>query len=123
MPLVAQNEPLTRYLMFKVSLISWDHDLGCQSIQHLTKSADRTKTQDILYACIREAQHVGDRLCTLAALKAMIDNFSSASSTTHLPSILRCTIRLVHTIESQQENSVREDQLVGDVCHAFEKGS
>lgn len=110
--------------MFKASLTGWDHELGCQSIEHLSRSSDKEKSQDILYACVREAQQVGDRLCTLAALKAVVDKCDSGeSSRSHFPSILRCTIRLIHLIESQEGEVLNQDlELAEDTCKIFEKG-
>ncbi|KAF5973420.1 transcription factor [Fusarium bulbicola] len=35
MPRSIQDEPLTRYLMFRVSLLNWDHDLGRQCVEFL----------------------------------------------------------------------------------------
>ncbi|KAF7547940.1 hypothetical protein G7Z17_g7379 [Cylindrodendrum hubeiense] len=118
-----QEDPLTRYLMFKASLAGWDHELGCQSIEHLSRSSDKEKSQDILYACVREAQQVGDRLCTLAALKAVVEKCDSGkSSRSHFPSILRCTIRLIHLIESQEGEAPNQDlKLAEDTCNIFEK--
>ncbi|KAH7153095.1 meiosis protein SPO22/ZIP4 like-domain-containing protein [Dactylonectria macrodidyma] len=123
MPPAVQEDPLTRYLMFKAALACWDHELGCQSIEHLSQSSEKEKTQDILYACVREAQQAGDRLCTLAALKAVVENADSGNSAkSHFPSILRCTIRLIHLIESQGEGN-QELELADDICNIFEKAA
>ncbi|RSL67252.1 hypothetical protein CEP54_003325 [Fusarium duplospermum] len=92
LPTAVQNDQLTRYLMFKVSLISWDHDLARQCVEFLSKSTEKAKSRDILYACVREAQQLGDKLSTLEALKAVSATFVTGSSTTaasNLPSILR----------------------------------
>ncbi|KAF5027780.1 hypothetical protein F66182_111 [Fusarium sp. NRRL 66182] len=120
---IVQDEPLTRYLMFKVSLLDWDHELGRQCIEFLGKFSEKGQCRDILYACVREAQHVGDKLLTLEALKAVADTFDNeVSSTANLPSILRCSIRLVHLIESQDGDGMNGDPtLVEDTCRVFEK--
>ncbi|CAM1510467.1 Fc.00g008020.m01.CDS01 [Cosmosporella sp. VM-42] len=125
MPESIQNDALTRYLMFKASLIGWDHELGCQSIEHLSKSGDRARSQNMLYACIREAQQVGDKLCTLAALKAVVENYDSGTSlAANFPSILRCTIKLIHLIEGKEdEMSIQSHGFVEDTCRIFEKGA
>ncbi|RSL67820.1 hypothetical protein CEP53_002853 [Fusarium sp. AF-6] len=52
LPTAVQNDQLTRYLMFKVSLISWDHDLCRQCVEFLSKSSENAKNRDILYACL-----------------------------------------------------------------------
>lgn len=126
MPEAAQNDILTSYLMFKVSLISWDHELGGESIQRLSRCAEGGQSQDMLYACIREAQQVGDKICTLVALKAIAESWDAGkAATSNLPCILRCAIRLIHLIEEQEVTSERPEQRVGfeeDLCRTFEKG-
>lgn len=117
---------LTRYLTFKISLIDQDHDLGCESIQHLSQISDSSEGRDILYACIREAQLAGDRQCALAALQAIIRSWKDDEATpSNLPSILRCSIRLIQSIE--EEGNMREVHLqntvyADDLCCLFEKG-
>lgn len=78
----------------------------------------------MLYACIREAQQVGDRLCTLAALKAVVDTCGSGlSPSANFPSILRCTIKLIHLIKSQEDElASKSDEFVEDTCKIFETG-
>lgn len=121
-----KNHFLTRYLTFKISLIDQDHDLGCESIQHLSQLSDSSEGRDILYACIREAQLAGDRQCALAALQAIIGSWKDDEATpSNLPSILRCSIRLIQSIE--EEGNTREVHLqntvyADDLCCLFEKG-
>ncbi|KAM5374696.1 hypothetical protein ACJZ2D_006474 [Fusarium nematophilum] len=73
----------------------------------------------------REAQHVGDKICTLAALKAATEAFSSGdSSVANLPAALRCTIRLIHSIETEgSEGGGQVPEHVEDLCNAFEKAA
>ncbi|KAJ4261598.1 sporulation-specific protein 22 [Fusarium torreyae] len=128
MPKSIQDQPLTRYLMFKVCLLNWDHELGRQCIKFLSRSAETAECRDILYACVREAQHVGDKFLTLEALKAVAETFDAeTSSTANLPSIFRCTIRLIHLIESHDDDDDEEmDQdpgLVEETCQIFEKAA
>lgn len=132
LPAAVQNDQLTRYLMFKVSLVSWDHDLGRQCVDFLSRSAEKAKSRDILYACVREAQQVGDKLCTLEALKAVTETLTSDSSAAaaaaaaNLPSVLRCAARLVHIIETQDhqdhQGADQASVLIQDTCDVFEKG-
>ncbi|KAL2684721.1 hypothetical protein Neosp_005808 [[Neocosmospora] mangrovei] len=126
LPAAVQNDQLTRYLMFKVSLIGWDHDLGRQCVEFLSKSSEKERSRDILYACVREAQKLGDKLCTLEALKAVTETFTADSSTVavaHLPSVLRCAIRMIHYIETQDNQGADQvSVLIQDTCDVFEKG-
>lgn len=124
MPRSIQDEPLTRYLMFRVSLLDWDHDLGRQCVEFLGKFAEKSQCRDILYACIRDAQHIGDKLMTLEALKAVAETFDAEGSLTiNLPSILRCTIRLIHSLEPQEGiEGDRSPELAEETCRIFERG-
>ncbi|RFN41036.1 hypothetical protein FIE12Z_13002 [Fusarium flagelliforme] len=120
-----QGEPLTRYLMFKVALKSWNHQLGRQCIEYLGKIPDKSQCQDIIYACARDAQNAGDKLMTLETLKAAVEGFDIAdSSTTNLPSIIRCAIRLIHMIETlPDENIDQVPDLEEETCVLFERAS
>ncbi|KAL7926473.1 meiosis protein SPO22/ZIP4 like domain-containing protein [Trichoderma austrokoningii] len=118
MPDNVQNHFLTRYLTFKMSLIDQDHELGCESIQRLSELSDSSEGRDILYACIREAQQAGDRHFALAALQAIIGSWKDDEATpSNLPSILRCSIRLIQSIE--EESNAYAD----DLCCLFEKAA
>ncbi|PTB63793.1 SPO22-domain-containing protein [Trichoderma citrinoviride] len=124
--LLDRDHILTRYLTFKVSLVDWDHDLGCESIKHLSKLSDSSQGRDVLYACIREAQQVGDKLCTLAALQAIIDSWKSEQvSPSNLTSILRCSIRLIHKIEEEGSADAGSQSITyaDDICKLFEKAA
>ncbi|EMT64620.1 hypothetical protein FOC4_g10007298 [Fusarium odoratissimum] len=109
--------------MFRVSLLTWDHDLGRQCVEFLGKFAEKSQCRDILYACTRDAQHVGDKLMTLEALKAVAETFDAEGSLTiNLPSILRCTIRLIHSLESQEgSEGDRSPELAEETCRIFER--
>ncbi|KAF5532762.1 transcription factor [Fusarium napiforme] len=123
MPRSIQDDPLTRYLMFRVSLLNWDHDLGRQCVEFLGKFAEKSQCRDILYACIRDAQLFGDKLMTLEALKAVAETFDDEGSLTiNLPSILRCTIRLIHSLESQEgSEGDPSPELAEETCRIFER--
>lgn len=123
----AKNHMLTRYLTFKVSLIDQDHELGCESIERLSNLSDCSEGRDILYACIREAQQAGDRQCALAALRAIIRSWKGDEATpSNLPSILRCSIRLIQLIGEESnlgEVHLQNTANAEDLCYLFEKGS
>lgn len=126
MPKGPQEDVLTGYLMFKVSLLSWDHELGCQSIANLSKASDMARSRDVLFACVREAQQFGDRLCTLAALKAVADSWAVGGlASDSLPAILRCTIRLMLVAEEEEDGSKgmgEKPDFTEDMCEIFIKG-
>jgi hypothetical protein len=110
--------------MFKVALMSWNHELGRQCIGYLGKMPDRPQCQDIIYACVRDAQNVGDRLMTLETLKAAVKTLDMGSSTTNLPSIFRCAIRLIHLIEATPDGYMDGvPELAEDTCRMLERGT
>jgi hypothetical protein len=123
---VAQDEPLTSYLMFKASLLDWDSELGCQCIEHLAKSVDQSRCQEMLYACIREAQQSGDKICTLAALKAVALRWDPVKSPAScLTSIIRGSIRLINLLEKDEQAEKQPDPsglFAEDTCKLFELG-
>ncbi|KAH7320882.1 meiosis protein SPO22/ZIP4 like-domain-containing protein [Stachybotrys elegans] len=127
MPPAARDQILTRYLMFKVSLQNWDTQLGSECIEFFSNS-DCAESQNILYACIREAQQAGHKICTLAALRAVIDGWDSGQgSTSNLPSLIRCAIRLTHLLREQSEDgdsaAVAKPELVSDLCERFRQAA
>lgn len=124
MPDGPREEALTSYLMFKVSLLSWDHDLGRQCIEHLSRCADKARGRDMLYACVREAQQAGDKICTLAALKSVVGSCDAGNKcASNFPSVLRCTVRLMRMVEDDDDDADGHGALTGDICDAFEKGT
>lgn len=113
--------------MFRVSLVNWDHELGRRSIECIGKSMEKNKIRDILYACIREAQQVGDKLCTLAALRAVARSWETGTiAAGNFPCILRCAIRLIHLIEDEEtsddEKKCDSTGFVDDLCELFGVG-
>ena len=122
LPKVSQEDPISQFLLFKISLLLWDHELGSQSIKKLCQLSELRHQQDILYACLKEAQTAGDRVCTLAALKSLTLDLSNPGN---LPLIYRCSIRLMYSMYCQGVKASElsnETDLVEDVCSIFEQG-
>jgi tRNA threonylcarbamoyladenosine modification (KEOPS) complex Pcc1 subunit len=90
MPSAAQNESITRYLGFKLAIKSDDYDFAMECLRTILKHADRDATY--LYACALEAQRSQRRNIAVAALQALMDKQPPG---VHLPSLLRCTARLL----------------------------
>lgn len=98
-----RDEPVTRYLMYKVALQSGNADFG----KHVTSvnniPADDTaaecldcicrssaKDATLLYACVLEAQNAGSKRQAINALRKVLDRYEhSAPSGIHLPALLR----------------------------------
>ena len=127
MPAASQKDPLTSYLMFRLALLSWDRELGQQCLENLSNFSDEGQCTDMLYACIKEAQHAGDKICTLEAMKAITRSTTVDGSVKgNCPSLLRCMIRLIIMMEESAPEAgpcrVEDSQVADDLCAAFEKG-
>ncbi|KAJ0306009.1 hypothetical protein COL516b_005123 [Colletotrichum fioriniae] len=84
----AQNEPMTRYLMYKAALRSSDQELAAQCLKRVALSAPGDP--NFLYACVLEAQQAGDKVCAMQAMKQLVEKFEfSEASPIHLPALLR----------------------------------
>ena len=113
LPVVAQNESVSRYLAFKLAIRSDDYDLAMQSLQVIISNTADEPT--FLYACVLEAQKSGMRHVAVAALQALLDK---QPPNVHLPSLLRCTARLlIGELETQGHLT---DQAIEDIVRIFE---
>jgi hypothetical protein len=99
-----KDEPVTRYLMYKVGLGSEDMDLsehlalcGCSSIlttiaaeclDHICRNSAKNAT--LLYACVMEAQSIGDKKQAINALERVLEKYDyTAPAGIHLAALLR----------------------------------
>ncbi|EME48399.1 hypothetical protein DOTSEDRAFT_119511 [Dothistroma septosporum NZE10] len=101
MPSAAQNDTQTRYLAFKLGLKSKDEQLAMSSLQIVMKHSNTDPTH--LYACALDAQQSDMRPMAVAALQAILDQRPPGM---HLPSLLRCTARLIMSESDVQGSSV-----------------
>lgn len=110
MPNTAQDESASRYLAFKLGLRSEDYELAFGSLQAVMNCADRDPT--FLYACVLDAQQSGMRTIAVAALQAILDK---QPARIHLPSLLRCTARLL-VGELDAKETVDDEAMEKLVC-------
>lgn len=125
MPHRCQNEILSNYLLFRVALRSWDHQTARECIERISANADKDEARAVLYACVREAQQTGDKLCTLTALKEIAIQIRDGEETPpNLPIILRCAIRLLSMMDvsSPANSSEHATTAAEDICIMFEIG-
>lgn len=113
--------------MFRLALLTWDRDLARRSLENLLCLQGRAQCRDLLYACIKEAQHAGDKICTLESMKAILQIAgSNDSALSNYPSLLRCTIRLMIMVDEGdtdgQQNLALGNTPAEDLCAAFERG-
>ena len=120
---------MTRFLMYKVAIRSEDTDLAAECLRIISSSS---KDPTLLYACVLDAQQVGNRHLALAALQLVLevegtfDNQSTGPScTVHMPSLLRSTISLTCAAldgSKHAEGSPEAEANVDKLCKFFEGG-
>lgn len=122
---MAQNEPMTRFLIYKIALRSGDHELAADSLHIISSSSKEDPT--LLYACCLDAREVGNKPTMLAALQLVLEKYDyGAPKTIHLPSLLRITIGLTESLleESKKvEVSIKADAIIEKLCKLFEGGN
>lgn len=116
MPVAAQNESITRYLAFKLALRSDDHEFALESLNMVMKHAQRDAT--FLFACVLEAQQSQMRHIAVAALQAILDKQPPG---VHLPSLLRCTARLL--IGELDSQDLSRGETTEEVVRVFENAA
>lgn len=122
----ARNEPMSRFLMYKIAIRGGDTDLAAECLQAI--SSDSRKSQDLtlLYGCILDAQQVGDKLQTLAGLQLVLEKSNYGAQTeVHLPSLLRLTIGIMVAVleEVSEHGTTNALCTIDKLCTAFEKGA
>lgn len=121
---VAKNEPLTRFLMYKIAIRCDEVEFASECLQMISSFSPKDPT--LLYACVLDAQQVGNKPQTLASLQLVLEKFAyGAPSSIHLPSLLRLTIGLTVTMIDRSkvtEGSSEADEMVGKLCKLFEGG-
>lgn len=112
-PALAQNEDMSRYLAFKIALRSNDDNLASESLGVLLKHSNRDPKY--LFACVLEAQQFGSRAIAVAAFQAVLDRNPKG---THLPTLLRCTARLL--IPELDNGSGQSAESASELVRVFE---
>ena len=123
LPEDAQNNLRTRFLLFRLALRGWNQALAAECVAFFAAGEDKDEARDALYACIREAQSAGDRLCTVSALKAAAESWRDEKVVqANLPSLLRCAIRLLQLVSEDKSSSDRES-FASDIVYLFKLGT
>ena len=122
MPQSAQSENLTQYLVFKLALRCNDYDLASQSLESIIKhTRDDGK---YLYACVLDAQESNMRHIAVAAFQALLNKQPPGI---HLPTLLRCTARLLATeLEPplpEASSPEQVDDVASEIVQVFEKAA
>jgi hypothetical protein len=122
MPEAAKNDPMTRFLMYKIAVRCGDPDLAAECLGKVYESS--SKEPNLLYACVLDAQQAGDKDLAIAALQLVLEKHQQNTPTTiHLPALLRCTIRLTKSQLDAKGNPRLDsdsDPVVDRLCKLFE---
>ncbi|KAI7328975.1 SPO22-domain-containing protein [Hortaea werneckii] len=114
MPPACQNEDMSCYLAFKIALRSGDNELADESLHALSKHAD--KDPSCFYACILEAEQARSRHLAVLGLQRLLDKQLHG---THLPSLLRCTARLM--MKELESAESRTNEVAEEIVSLFER--
>ena len=112
---------MTRFLMYKIAIRCGEVELAAESLALISAASSIDLT--LLHACVLDAQQVGCKVQTLAALQLVVEKTGyGAASSVHLPSLLRLTIGLTLTaleeIKEERELELSKEKL----CKLFEGG-
>lgn len=119
----ARNEPMSRFLMYKISIRSGDIELASECLQFISGTA--TKDLTLLYGCVLDSQQIGDKAHTLAALQFILEKSEyGGQPAVHLPSLLRLTIGLMVGLVDELPRHGNTESLatIEKLCTVFEKG-
>jgi hypothetical protein len=112
-----KKDPSTQYLLYKVALRCRDPDLANECLDTICSVSDKDTT--LLYACVLEAQQVGDQSQILILLQQVLQKYNyDAPNETRLPTLLRCTARLL--IREVDNPASEVANAVDDICKIFE---
>ncbi|KAF3046085.1 hypothetical protein E8E12_010940 [Didymella heteroderae] len=116
-PEIGRDEPITRYLMYKVGLRSGDVSFAVECLDIVCRSSAKDAT--LLYACVMEAQSIGDKRQAIYALGRVLDKYDyAAPAGIHLPALLRVTLRLLQS-ELLRDDAV-DHEIMDRLCTGFE---
>lgn len=119
-----RNDPQTQFLMYKLAVRSGDVDAAQECLAKVYESS--AEDANLLYACVLDAQEMGDKRLILDALQRVLQKCEyKAPATVHLPALLRLTIRLAaNVLEESQDGTSNHDpiSLVEQLCQLFEGG-
>ncbi|POS85724.1 hypothetical protein EPUL_000909 [Erysiphe pulchra] len=120
----ARNEPLSRFLMYKIAIRSGDDDMAVECLHKISSAT--VNNQSLLYACCLDSQKIGNKPQLLVTLQLVLDKFRyETPSNCHLPSLLRLTIGLMTEMHDDAVKSGigPELNIVEKLCEAFESAA
>ncbi len=112
-----RKDPSTQYLLYKVALRSQDVDLATECLDTVFNASANDAT--LLYACVLEAQQMGDQVQSIASIQRLLEKYNyNAPREVHLPALLRCTARLLIREIDNPDTLVKNG--IDGICKLFE---
>ncbi|KAI1006471.1 hypothetical protein K3495_g1756 [Podosphaera aphanis] len=119
-----KNEPLSRYLMYKVAIRCGDTEMAVECLHKISSAT--TKDPTLLYACCLDAQQMGNKPQLLVTLQLVIEkqNYGNPAGA-HLPALLRLTIGLMKSMldESEKSGATVDVVTIEKLCTTFESAA
>lgn len=117
MSVANRDSPSTQYLLYKVALRWRDPELAAQCLDTICVTSKKDAT--LIYACVLEAQRMGDSSQTVACIQRVLEKFDyNAPDGVHLPALLRCNARLlIRELDSEQSS---HQDIPDQLCKLFE---
>ncbi|TLS23621.1 uncharacterized protein PpBr36_06398 [Pyricularia pennisetigena] len=118
----SQKDKKTSYVMFKVAIRNSDLELAVQCLETMSSASD---SEDLIYACVLDAQKSGDKAYVVEALRKLVQvRKIRPNGPVHLPALLRCSIRFLQKLMDDNGSSVDVDgAAVVHVVTMFEEAA
>ncbi|TGO41094.1 hypothetical protein BHYA_0027g00390 [Botrytis hyacinthi] len=116
----AKEEPLTRFLMYKIAIRSEEVGLAAECLEKVASCSEDTS---LLFACVLDALKVGNKKDVLDALWLVLDKCGyGAQENVRLPSIIRMIIVLLTgMIDAENTPNSYARENIEKLCTIFEK--
>ncbi|TGO20156.1 hypothetical protein BTUL_0001g01680 [Botrytis tulipae] len=116
----AKEEPLTRFLMYKIAIRSEEVEMAAECLEKVASCSEDTS---LLFACVLDAQQVSNKKHVLDALWLVLDKCGyGAQENVRLPSIIRMIIvLLIGMIDAENTPSSYARENIEKLCTMFEK--
>ena len=113
-----QSESTSQYLLYKSAIRTQDMDTATECLEKICKNSTNDST--ILYACVLEAQRIGDLAQSSLTLQKLLQNFDyDVPAGVNLPAILRCAARLL--FQQLNNEDPPSQRIIEDICDHFER--
>lgn len=129
MPESSRDEPITKYLLFKLSIKADDLEMASDCLRGITISSERMR---LLHACVLHARHEKAPQFMVQAMKRLADAINhDPSSQVHAPALFRCTILMLRDMIDEAskdggvlsgKDSAKKQQATQDLSDIFNGG-